>query len=188
MLRGSDAFQDLVACEVERIAGSTGDDYVTKRGHRCQRSGPKEIDSGSMGGDGISGEDSGNFPMLSERHVEDEVVACHAGDLEQLRVQWILVDRAFGCHGLAHEAWGVDDLYGLLRGEPRRNQFASAGKAKHEVLLDETESDVEIGFDEAFIDIYRRAANGRAERLMIAERAGVVVDYTIAGCDVRAEN
>ena len=71
-------------------------------------------------------------------------------------------------------------LDSLLRGQARRDQLAAAGEAEHEMLLDEAERDVQIGVHEALVDIDRRAAGGRAERLMLGEGAGIVVHYAVA--------
>ena len=52
------------------------------------------------------------------------------------------------------------DLDGFLRGQARSDQLAPAGKAQHQVLLDEAEGDVQIGGHEALVDVDRCSAPG----------------------------
>ena len=103
-------------------------------------------------------------------------------------MQRIDLDGAFGGHGFAHEARRVDDLDGLLRGDAGGDELTAAGEAEHQVLLDKAEGDVQVGLDEALVDIDRRAAAGRSERAVVRECAGVVVDHAVARWDVGAED
>src|SRR5450631_1872217 len=110
-----------------------------------------------MGYDGVASKDSGDFALLSKGHIEDEVMARHASDLEEFGVQGVVVDRPFGSHGIAHEARRVNDLDRLLRGQTGCDEFTASRETEHEMLLDEAERNVQIGFHKALIYIDRGA-------------------------------
>jgi hypothetical protein len=95
---GGDALDDLVEGQVERVAGGAGDDRVDGLVEAFQAGLLHERDAGGMRFDRVAGEDAGDFALLGEGHVEHEVVARHAGDLQQLGVQRIGGDGAFGGH------------------------------------------------------------------------------------------
>ena len=117
-----------------------------------------------------------------------EKVAALLLSMDKLGVQRVPLHLALGGHRLAHEARRMDDLDGLLRGQAGRDEFAAAGKAEHDVLLDESEGDMQVGLDEAPIYIDRRAAPGVAQRLMLGERLGIVVHHAIARGDLGADD
>ncbi len=112
----------------------------------------------------------------------------HASDLQKLSVQRVLFNGAFGGHRLPHEARGVDDLDGLLRGEPRSDQLASTGEAEHQVLLDKAQGNVKVCRHEPFVDEDRRAALRRTQGAMVLEHLSVMVDDAVLGSDLRSEN
>ena len=116
-------------------------------------------------------------------HVDHEIVPRHAGDFEQLPMQRIVLDGAFDGPGVAHELRAVQDLDRFLGGEAGRDQLSASGKAQHQVRLDESQRDVQIGGNKALIDVDRRAGGGRAERLVLGHLARVVVDDPVGGRD-----
>jgi len=167
-----------------------------------------ERDAGGMGFDRVAGEDAGDFAslgwdllgpaflrpvllhafVLGQGHVEDKVVVRHARNLKQLVVQGIAGNRAFGSQGFADESRRVDDLDGLLRGQAGSDELASAAEAEHQVLLDESQRDMQIGGHETLVDVDRRAAAGCAQLAMGREILGVVADDAIFSRDLRPDD
>ena len=82
----------------------------------------------------------------------------------------------------------MNDFNGFLRGQTWSNELAPAREAQHEVLLDETEGDVQVSGHEAFVNVDWRSAAGGAEWAMAGEVAGIVADDAIFGCDLRADD
>ena len=116
-------------------------------------------------------------------------MARHAGDFEQLGVERIFGDGAFGGHGFAHEARRMDDPMALLRGEAGGDELAAAGEAEQARCCSmKPESNVQVGIEETLVDEDGCAASCGAERAMFGEGAGVVIDHAIAGGNVRAED
>ena len=127
---------------------------------------------------GVSGEHAGDGAIAGQGDVQHEIVARHARDFEEFAMQRVVLDGALDGARVAHEFRTVQHLDGFLRGQTGGDQFPAARVAEHEVRLDEAERDVEIGRDEAFVDVHRRAGTGDAEVAMGREIARIVVDDT----------
>ena len=69
----------------------------------------------------------------------------------------------------------MQNLDGLLRGEARRDQLASARKAEHQVGLDESQRDVEVGGNEPLVDENGRSRCRVTQVAVLGEFARVVV-------------
>src|SRR5947207_3687201 len=82
----------------------------------------------------------------------------------------------------------MDHLDGFLRGEAGHNEFAAAGEPQHQVLFDETESDVEVGIYEAVIDIHGRSAPRLTNEAVLLTGSCIVTHDVIVGCDLRADD
>ena len=141
---GRHSLDRLVIREVQRVSGGRGDRGVDGLVEGLQHHLRDELDAGPVRLLRVSGEDAGDRAVPRQRHVEQEIVPRHARDLEQFAVQRVVFDGAFDGARVAHELRAVQDLDGLLRGEPRRDQLPPARVAEHEVRLDKPESDVEI--------------------------------------------
>ena len=77
-----------------------------------------------------------------KRHVHHEIVPRQAGNLQQFPVQRIVLYRALRRARITHKLRTVQDFDGFLRRQSGRDQLASAGKAQHQVRLNEAEGDV----------------------------------------------
>ena len=150
---GGHALDRLVVRQVERVAGGGGDRGVDGLVEGFQHHLRDELDAGAVRLLRVSGEDAGDRAVAGQRHVQQEIVAGHAGDLEQFAMQRVVLDGAFDGARVAHELRAVQDLDGLLRGESGRDQLAAAGVAQHQVRLDKPERDVQVGGDEALVDV-----------------------------------
>ena len=103
-------------------------------------------------------------------------------------MEGILLKGTFGGHGLAHELWRVNVLNGLLTGNTGSNELSASGEAKHEVLLNKAQRDVEIGREKAFVDIDRGAGARAAEVAVICDGASIVIDDAIRTGDLGTDN
>src|SRR6202041_1320505 len=103
-------------------------------------------------------------------------------------MQRIFGNRPFGRQGRPYEAWPMQRLDRLLGRQSRRNQLASAAEARHQVLLNETERNMQIGCHEPLVDVDCSSAGRIAQESMLGQGLGVVADDAIAGRNLRADN
>ena len=75
----------------------------------------------------------------------------------------------------------VQHLDGLLRGEAGSDELAPAGVAQHQVRLDESQSDVEVGGDKAVVNINGRSGGGLSQAAMLGKFARVVIEHAVTG-------
>ena len=188
VVRGVDALERLVEGEVERMSGGAGNGRVEELRHPRYRGRTNEVDSRGVGRLRRAGKDAADGALLRKRHVQQEVVARHAHHLQQLGVQRVTLDGSLVGQRLAHEARRVQHLDRLLGGQAGRDQLAPAGETQHPVRLDEAQRDVQIGIQEAPVDVDRRSAGSRAQRAMVGQRARIVVDDSIARGNLGAED
>src|ERR1017187_3245773 len=188
VLRGGDSLDGLVEGQVQRISGGAGDHRICGLGQCFERGVLKKLNGCRVSLDRIACKDSRDLAFLGQRHVQNKVVAGHARNLKQLGMQRIVDDRSLGSERLAHEAWRVNHLDGLLRGQARSYQFAATGKAQHQMLLDEAKRDVKIGSHETLVDINRSSALGCAHRAMPCKIARIMTDDAIFPCDLGAND
>ena len=92
-------------------------------------------------------------------HGVDRVdLAEHPHDLELLLVQRIALEIALDRERILHEAGAVERADRVGMRHARRDHLAPARVARHEVRLDQSGGDANVGFDEATIEPHRRAA------------------------------
>ena len=122
-----------------------------------------KFDAASVGRHQIAGEDAGDGPVARQGHIDHEIVPRHAGDLQQFAVQRIILDGAFHRARLAHELRAVQNLDSLLRRQAGGHQLPAARKAQHQVRFDEPQGDMQVGGNEAIVDVNRRARRRAAQ-------------------------
>src|ERR1700723_2392122 len=103
-------------------------------------------------------------------------------------MQRIFGNRPFGRQGRPYEAWPIQALDRLLGRQSRRNQLASAAEARHQVLLNETERNMQVGAHEPLVDVDFSSAAGIAQESMLGERLGVVAEDAILRRNLPADN
>ena len=106
---------------------------------------------------GLTGEYGRDAARACQGDVDHEVMARERGDFQQLLMQRIAGERSFGGTRIAHEQRTVQPLDRFLAGQADRNEFASAGEARHQVGLNEPKRDMQIGFHKPPVDMHRRA-------------------------------
>jgi len=72
-------------------------------------------------------------------------------------MQGIIVDRALHGSRIPHVPGAVQHLDRLLGGQAGSDQLSSTRKSQHQVRLDETEGNVEVGGNETGVDMDGRA-------------------------------
>ena len=127
-----------------------------------------------MGLDRVAGKDGGNLAVSGQGDIDHEIVAGLGSDFDQLAVQGVVGERALDGVGVAHVERAVKTLDGGFAGEADRDQLAAPRKAGHQVRLDETESDVEVGFDKALVHVGVGGTAGLAQIRVLVEIAGAV--------------
>jgi hypothetical protein len=181
--RRGHAFDALVIREVERVSGRGSDGRVHRFLQHLKQDAGNELDAAAVRQFGVSGKYGGNRPVAGQRHIQDKIVSCQTCNLQQFRMQRIVLDGALHCARIPHEFRTVQHLDGFLRGQTRSNQFPAAGEAEHEMRLDETERDVEIGRRKPLVDMHRRTRFGGAQVAMGREIPGVVIHHPESGRD-----
>src|SRR5580698_6298834 len=161
------------------MPGRAGNDRIGESGQLAEGCPAEEIDAGGVGLNRRAGKDTGDLAVLRQGDVEHKVMAGHRSHLEELVMEGILFKGTFGSHGLAHELRRMDDLNGLLGGNTGGNQLSSSGEAKHEVLLNKAEREVEIGREKALVDVDRGTSASVAKVAVIRDGASIMVDNAI---------
>src|SRR5579862_60347 len=90
-------------------------------------------------------------------------------------MQRVVLDGAFHRSGVSHEFGAVQDLDGFLSRQPVSDQFSPARKSKHEMRLDETQGEVNVGGNESFVNVNWRARSSGAEMAMRRQIPSIVV-------------
>ena len=174
----------LVEREIERISRRCRDGGIYRSLERLEHYAGDEIGPGSMRQLRVSGENAGNRTVARQGHIHQEIVPRQPGNLEQLTMQRVVVDRALDSPRVPDELRAVQHLDGLLSGQPGGNQLAPARVAQHEMRFDETEREVEVGGDEPLVNVHRSAGLGGPEMAVGREIPGVVVHDSVRGRDL----
>jgi hypothetical protein len=95
--------------------------------------------------------------VLVDHRVDRVHVAEHAHDFELLLVQRIAAEIALDRRRVFHEPRGMERADRVRVRNARRDDFAAARIARHEMRLDETRGNAQIGVDEAAVELDRRA-------------------------------
>src|ERR1017187_9627327 len=188
VLRGGDSLDGLVESQVQRISGGAGDYRIGRLGQCFERGVLKKLDGCRVSLDRVAREDSRDLAFLRQRHIQNKVVAGHARNLEQLGVQRIVDNGTLCSERLAHEARRVNYLDGFLSSQARSDQLTPAGKAQHQMLLDEAKRDMQTGSHETLVDVNRSSTLRCAQRAMPRKIARIMADDAISSCDFGANN
>jgi len=161
-----DAFDGLVKRKIERVSGSGGDRGIYRFIQHFEQHLGHEIDSAAVREPGMSGEYTGDRPIARQGNVQHEIMPRQARNFQQFPMQLVVFDRAFYGARIPHEFRTMQHPDGFLSSQTRSDQLPSARIAEHEMRLDETEGDVQIGAREPLVDIHRRARLGGSEVAM----------------------
>ena len=116
-----------------------------------------------------------------ERHIHQKIVACQSGDFQEFPVQGVVLNRAFRRARVAHEARTVQDLDGLLCREAGSDELAPAGITQHQVRLNESQGDVEVGGDKSIVNVNRCSGRGLSQAAMLGKFTRVVIEHPVPG-------
>jgi len=139
-----------------------------------------------MSRDEIPGDDFQEAHVLVEVHVDDEVHPDGLRDLQRFLMAGIPFEDEIVGEGGFQEGGAVEFLDRARVDEPRADGFPAAGAAHHEVALDETRRDADVGVEEDRIHKDVAAGPGLPD---VGQRSGiiaVVVDDPVVPADVLA--
>ncbi len=175
--RTDHAFYGLVISRVERIAGGAGDHGVEATLDRYLGVAPDKRNCFEVARNDLAVVYERQAAMLVDHGVHCQHVAELAYDLELLFVQRIALEHAVVRLRMRHEAGTVKCGYRVLVRHSRRDHFAPAREAGHEVRLHQPGGDSHVSLDETAVQFYRRAARRRSEIYMVGVVAGEVVRH-----------
>ncbi len=180
---GSSAGQSLhglIESGVERIAGATGHDHIDRLGDRIDDHAADELDPFQKRRLHVAGDPLERPPLGVDHHVDDEIAAGVAGDPGVFLMDRIaLQDAAIGL-GMLEEIGTVPNLDRFQRGDAGADQLPPAGKAGHQMRLDQAGRDLQVGLDVAAVDPDRHAARAFAQIRMLAEHGAMMILDPIA--------
>ena len=169
--RRGQALDSLVESQIQGISAGRRDYRVSRLPDIRQGRLAHEFHALCVSRNGLASEYRGDRPGLGQRHVHHEVVPREGGDLQQFAVQRVVGEGSLGGLGVPHVQRAVETLDRSLSREADRNQLASAGKSGHQVRLDESERDTQVGIDESPVDEGLRAPGGLAEEDLLVDLA-----------------
>ena len=107
--------------------------------------------------------DEGEPAPLVDDDVGRQHRADHGGDGELLLVQGVADKHAVLRPRVGHEARAMEGRDGVLVRDARRDHLAPAGVARHEVWLDQAGGDLQLGLEEAAVELHRGAGGREAQ-------------------------
>ena len=134
-----------------------------------------EGDRGEMARDDLAEIDVDEIAVVVDHGVERVDLAQHPHDLELLLVQRIAGEVALDRERVFHEARAVERADRVRVRDARRDHLAAARVARHEMRLDEPGRDAHVGFDEAAVELDRRAPRRREAEIDVRRIVARVV-------------
>jgi hypothetical protein len=110
------------------------------------------------------------------------------GDARVLLVDWVAGHDAAIRAGIFQKAGTMPDLDRFQRGDARTDDLAAAAIACHQVRLDQSRGDLQIGTEIAAVEINRDAVGRLAEIIVLSQDLAVVVLDAVIGNDFFAEH
>ena len=126
--------------------------------------------------------------MAVDRDVDDEVAAGHTGDPRVLLVDRVAFEDAAIGPGVLEQRRAVPPLHRLDRGDAGTDQLAAARVAGHQMRLDQSRGNLQVGVQVARIDPGRDSPLGRTDERMLFQAGAVVVLDAVRAHDVLAEH
>ena len=173
------ALDGLIIGAVERISGGARDDGAELARHLDRDGVAHEIDRRRVARHDLAEAREDQVALLVEDRVEAvDPPADHAQDLQLLLVQRIAVEIAARRQRILHEARGMEGADRRVMRDAGRHDLAAAGPAGHEMRLDETGGDADVGLHEPAVDADGNATRRRlAQHYVIRVVARVVVHH-----------
>ncbi len=136
----------------------------------------------------VAGHDRGDLPAAVQGDVDDEIAAGHPGDSGVLFVDRVAVENPAIGVGMFEQFRAVPALDGLERSDSWTDQLTATGVAGHQVGLDQTGGDLQVGTNVSGVDPSGDSAGGRADERVLFQAGAVVILDAITGYDLGAEH